>query len=65
MILHRVSDGRARSLIDSGGPRPQALGLVHATDAVPGGRLGDGCAREEGRFEERDVRGLIPRTSIE
>jgi hypothetical protein len=53
------------SLIDSGGPRPRALGDNHATDAVPRVRLGDGCARESGQFEERDVRGLIPRTNLE
>jgi hypothetical protein len=47
-----------------GGPRPRALGRVHATDAGPGVRLGDGGAGEEGRFDIRDVRGLIPRTSL-
>jgi hypothetical protein len=54
-----------RSRIDSGSPRPRALGLVHAIEAVPGVQLGDGGAREEGRFEERDVQGFIPRTSLE
>jgi hypothetical protein len=65
MSFHRVSDGRACSSTDSGGPKPRVLGHAHATDAMPRGRLGDGCAREEGRFKERDVQGLIPRTSLE
>jgi hypothetical protein len=34
-------------MTDSGGPRPRALGLVHATDAMPGVRLGDGGAQDE------------------
>jgi hypothetical protein len=51
MILHRVSDGRARSLTDSGGPRPRALGLAHAKDAEPGVRLDDGGNGRRGRFE--------------
>jgi hypothetical protein len=37
----------------------------HATDAVPNSGLSDGCVGERGRFEEQDVRGLIPRTSLE
>jgi hypothetical protein len=41
------------------------LGLAHAIDAVPGVRLGDGGNGRRGRFEDRDVRGLIPWTSLE
>jgi hypothetical protein len=65
MSFHRVSDGRARLSTDSGGPRPRALGHAHMSDAVLGVRLGDGGTRQWGRFEDSDVRGLIPQTSLE
>jgi hypothetical protein len=53
--FHCVSDGHVRLSIESGGPRPQALGDLHATDAVPRSLLGDGCVREQSQFEERDI----------
>jgi hypothetical protein len=52
--IHRVSEDCMRSMIDSSGPRLRALSDNHVTDAVPKTWLGDG-AREQGRFEERDV----------
>jgi hypothetical protein len=54
-----------RLSIDSGGPRPRTLGDNYATDAMPNSRLSDRCVGERGRLEERDIRGLIPRTSLE
>jgi hypothetical protein len=51
MILQYVSYGHAHSLADSGGPRPRALGLAHAIDAVLGVRLGDGGSGRRGRFD--------------
>jgi hypothetical protein len=54
-----------RSSIDSSDPRPRALGDNHATDAVPKDRLSDGCMGEWSRFEEQDIQGLIPRTSLD
>jgi hypothetical protein len=62
--FHHVSDGHVHPLIESGGPMPRALSDIHATDAVLSSRPGDGCARERSRFDEQDVRGLIPRNSL-
>jgi hypothetical protein len=53
-----------RPSIDSGGPRPRALANVHTTDAVLRSWISDGRVRGLGRFEERDIQGLIPRTSL-
>jgi hypothetical protein len=64
MSVHHVSDGRVHLLINSGGPRPRALGSDHVTDAVPKPLLGDECVREKRQSRERDVRGLIPQTSF-
>jgi hypothetical protein len=41
------------------------LGDGHTTDAVPRSWLSDRCAREWVRFKKRDVRGLIPWTSLQ
>jgi hypothetical protein len=54
-----------RSLINSSGTRPQALGNNYATNAVPKTQLSDGSARGLGWSREQSVRGLIPRTSLE
>ena len=50
-ILLDVSKLDARSVTDSGGPRPRALGLAHAIEAGPGVRLGDGDSGRRGRDE--------------
>jgi hypothetical protein len=64
-ILHHVSEDRVRPVFYFGGLRPQTLGVDHTIGAVPKTRLGDGCARGWGWFEDRDVRGLIPRTRLQ
>jgi hypothetical protein len=50
-VLLDVSKLDAHSVTDSGGPRPRALGLAHAIEAVPGVRLSDGGSGRRGRYE--------------
>jgi hypothetical protein len=64
-IRHHVSEHDVRPVIYFGGPRLRALGVDHTISAMPKIHLGDGCARGWGQFEDRDVRGLIPRTRLQ
>jgi hypothetical protein len=54
-VRHHVSEYDMRPVVYFGGPRPRALGVDHVISAVLKTRLGDGCARGRGRFEDRDV----------
>jgi hypothetical protein len=64
-MRHHVSGHDVRPAIYFGGPRPRALGVDHAFGVVPSSRCGDGCSRGRDRFEDGDVRGLIPRSRLQ
>jgi hypothetical protein len=63
-VLHHISEDHVRLVFYFSGPRPRALGVDHMIGVVPRTRLSDGCARGRDPFKDRNVRGLIPRTSI-